>query len=142
MNEFCAAMGICNLRHIDSEIKKRRVVCQQYWQRLDHVAGLKLNPTQKDVQPNFSYFPVLIDKQIFGRGRDQVYDCLEHHGIHGRKYFYPLTNTFPCFHGQYDVNQTPQALKISENILTLPLYADLSLNDVDRICDVVLACKK
>ena len=59
-------------------------------------------------------------------------------GIGARKYFYPLTNTFECFKGKYDVSRTPVALDISKRILTLPLYADLSLDDVDRICRVIL----
>ena len=67
---------------------------------------------------------------------------LAENGIGARKYFYPLTNTFDCFHGAYDINNTPVALHISKRVLTLPLYADLGLEDVDRICDVILSCKK
>ena len=69
-------------------------------------------------------------------------DDVAENGIGARKYFYPLTNTFDCFHGKYDVNQTPIALHISKRVLTLPLYADLTLKDVDRICDVILKCRK
>lgn len=59
-----------------------------------------------------------------------------------RKYFYPLTNTFDCFHGQFDVGSTPVALNISLRGVALPLYADLSIKDVDRICDIIISCKK
>jgi dTDP-4-amino-4,6-dideoxygalactose transaminase len=71
-----------------------------------------------------------------------VLDALAENGIGARKYFYPLTNTFECFHGKYDANETPVALHISKRVLTLPLYADLSTEDVDRICKTILDCKK
>lgn len=66
--------------------------------------------------------------------------ALAEHGIGARKYFYPLTNTFACFHNEFDVSKTPVALHMSKHVLTLPLYADLALEDVDKICDIVLAC--
>ncbi|EFV17025.1 DegT/DnrJ/EryC1/StrS aminotransferase [Lachnospiraceae bacterium 5_1_63FAA] len=53
-----------------------------------------------------------------------------------------MTNTFDCFHGKYNPNKTPVALHVSKRVLTLPLYADLALKDVDRICDIIIKCKK
>lgn len=142
MNEFCAAMGICNLRHVDEEIEKRRIVVERYRSRLENVDGIKLNCIQKDVKSNYAYFPVVVDEKVFGASRNEVFDKLAENGIGARKYFYPLTNTFAAFHGKYDVKETPVALHISKRILTLPLYADLSLEDVDRICDVIKLCKQ
>ena len=142
MNEFCAAMGICNLRHVDEEIAKRRKVVEHYRNWLDGMDGIQLNPTQKDVKPNYAYFPVVFDEKAFGADRDEVYETLAMDGIGARKYFYPLTNTFECFNGKYDANLTPVALHISKRVLTLPLYADLAFEDVDRICDVILRCGK
>lgn len=142
MNEFCAAMGICNLRHINDEIEKRKKVVQRYRERLTGVDGLQLNPVQKDVVPNYAYFPVLFDEKKFGASRNEVFDALARKGIGARKYFYPLTNTFDAFHGKYDVNLTPIALYVSKRVLTLPLYADLALDDVDMICDIILECEK
>lgn len=141
MNEFCAAMGLCNLRHIDEEIAKRKVVVERYISHLAGVEGLRLNPVQQDVQPNYSYFPVVFDEKVFGASRNEVFDKLADNGIGARKYFYPLTNTFDCFHGKYDANLTPVALHISKRVLTLPLYSDLRLEDVDRICEIILSCK-
>lgn len=142
MNEFSAAMGICNLRHVDEEIKKRKAVVERYIEYLSDVEGIQLNPIQTDVKPNYAYFPVVFDEKTFGVTRDEVFKALGDHGIGARKYFYPLTNTFDCFHGKYDVNETPIALSISNRILTLPLYAGLELEDVDRICEIVLNCKR
>lgn len=142
MNEFCAAMGLCNLRHIEAEIAKRKRVVEQYRKKLQDVEGLKISPVQEDVESNYSYFPVVIDEKVFGASRNEVYEKLGENGIGARKYFYPLTNTFDCFHGQYDVNLTPVALHISRRVLTLPLYADLELENVDRICSIILECKK
>ena len=142
MNEFQAAMGICNLRHLDEEIAKRKAVVEQYRNRLSETDGIILCDEQPDVKTNYAYFPVVFEPAQFGATRNEVFDALAEQGIGARKYFYPLTNTFDCFHGAYDVNQTPVALHISKRVLTLPLYADLSIDDVKRICDVILSCKK
>lgn len=141
MNEFCAAMGLCNLRHIDEEIEKRRKVVERYRERLSDVEGVQLNVIQSDVKSNYAYFPVVFEEKSFGASRTEVFEKLQENGISARKYFYPLTSTYECFHGKYDALQTPIALHISKRVLTLPLYADLDLDDVDKICDIVLRCK-
>ena len=142
MNEFCAAMGICNLRHVDEEIAKRKAVVERYRTHLEDVDGIQLNPVQDGVTPNYAYFPAVFDEKVFGSSRNEVFDALAEQRIGARKYFYPITNSFECFHGQYDVNDTPVALHLSKRVLTLPLYADLALEDVDRICEIILSCKK
>lgn len=141
MNEFCAAMGLCNLRHVDEEIAKRRAVVERYREHLEGVDGLRLNVQQPEVRSNYAYFPVVFDENLFGASRNEVMDALAQNGIGARKYFYPLTNTFECFHGKYDVDATPVALHVAKRVLTLPLYADLSMEDVDRICKIVLGQK-
>ena len=142
MNEFAAAMGICNLRHIDECIKKRKAISERYREHLDGVKGLQLNPIQKDVKSNYAYFPVVFDEKIFGSSRNEVFDALAKHNIGARKYFYPLTSSFECYREYYIPDATPEALKISKRVLALPMYADLLFEDVDRICDIVLNCKK
>ena len=142
MNEFCAAMGICNLRHLDEEIAKRQKVAERYRSHLEGVDGLQLNAVQTDVKSNYAYFPVIFDEKVFGSTRAEVFDALAEQGIGARKYFYPLTNTFSAFHGKYNVMDTPVALHISKRVLTLPMYADLALDDVDRICEIILSCRK
>ena len=140
MNEFCAAMGICNLRHLDDEIAKRRKVAERYRLHLDGVEGLQLNVIQQDVKSNYAYFPVVFEENAFGASRAEVFDALAAENIIARKYFYPLTNSFSAFHGKYSVLETPIALHVSKRVLTLPMYADLQLEDVDRICDIILSC--
>lgn len=142
MNEFCAAMGLCNLRHVDEEIAKRKIIVERYRQHLENIPGIQLNPIQEGVESNYAYFPVIFEPNVFGASRNEVAQKLAENGIGARKYFYPLTNTFDCFHGKYDVDETPIALALSKKVLTLPLYADLAIEDVDRICDIILMCKK
>ena len=141
MNEYCAAMGICNLRHVDEEIAKRKKVVERYREHLEDIEGIQLNAVQPEVKSNYAYFPVIFEEKVFGASRAEVFDALAEHGIGARKYFYPLTNTFSAFHGKYDVMETPVALHISKRVLTLPMYADLSLDDVDRICEIILNCR-
>ena len=142
MNEFCAAMGLCNLRHLEAEIEKRRKVAERYRSHLEGVEGLQLNVIQPEVKSNYAYFPVIFEEKVFGASRAEVFDALAEQGIVARKYFYPLTNTFSAFHGKYNVLETPIALHISKRVLTLPMYADLALEDVDRICDIIIGCGK
>ncbi len=138
MNEFAAAMGICNLRHLDEEIAKRKVVVERYCANLQDVPGLKLNTVQKDVTSNYAYFPVVFDGYKYTR--DEVFAKLAGQGITARKYFYPLTNAEACFEGMpfYGPEKTPVANHYASRVLTLPLYADLALEDVDRICKIIL----
>lgn len=136
MNEFVAAMGICNLRHFDDEIAKRKAVVEKYRERLENVDGIRLCPIQENTKSNYAYFPVVFDGYKYTR--DEVCDRLKEYDIIARKYFYPLTNSYECYKGKFDVNDTPIALDVSKKVVTLPLYADLSLDDVDRICDVIL----
>lgn len=138
MNEFCAAMGICNLRHIDRELLKRERAAERYRRHLQGVKGLYLNPIQKDVKPNYAYFPIVVEEKEFGATRNEIYQALLDEKIYSRKYFYPLTNAFECFRGQYDPDQTPIALHVSKRVLTLPMYADLSMEQIDRICEIIL----
>lgn len=137
MNEFCAAMGICNLRHIDEEIAKRKQVTAWYMERLKGLEGISLRFFQKEVESNYAYFPIIIDEKIFGRTRNEIYVELAKNNIFARKYFYPLTNEFECFHSKYDVWSTPIAKRISKRVLTLPIYADLAEYSVDNICMII-----
>lgn len=138
MSEFQAAMGICNLRHLDEEIAKRKTVVERYRRRLSGVEGIKLSKIQGNVESNYAYFPVVFDSYKYTR--NEVFQKLAEQGIGARKYFYPLTNSFECYRNYptAGTEKTPVAQHIALRVLTLPLYADLSLEDVDRICDVIL----
>jgi dTDP-4-amino-4,6-dideoxygalactose transaminase len=138
MSEFQAAMGICNLRHLDGEIAKRKAVVERYRQRLSGVEGIILCDEQKDVQPNYAYFPVVFDGYKYDR--NEVFAKLKEQDIIARKYFFPLTNDIDCYRDlpSAGAEKTPVAKHIADRVLTLPLYADLSLEDVDRICDIIL----
>ena len=138
MNEFQAAMGLCNLRHVDGEIEKRKAVVERYLKNLENVSGITPWKPQKDVHHNYAYFPVLFEPDVFGKSRDEVAKVLGEQGIFARKYFYPLTSEFECYKGMFEIQQTPVAKDIASKVLTLPLYADLSLEDVDRICELIL----
>lgn len=137
MNEFSAAMGLCNLRHIDEEIAKRKLVVQRYKARLGGIKGITLCEEQAGVKSNYAYFPVVFKKEAFGKSRDEVIALLAQEGIFARKYFYPLTSNAACYKGKLKTAETPVAKEIAENILTLPLYADLTVEQVDRICNLI-----
>lgn len=139
MNEFCAAMGICNLRHLKEEIAKRRIVDERYREILYDIPGVKLSTQDPNVEYNYAYFPVVFE-DAFGVSRDVVFEKLAENNIMARKYFYPLVNEFECYSTIFDSDSTPVAKNIGDRVLTLPMYADLSLGQVNTICDIIRSC--
>ncbi len=137
MNEFQAAMGICNLRHIDEEIRKRKKVCYRYIERLSGKKGIKICKVRDGVSLNYSYFPVVFEDYKYSR--DEIYHRLAEKEIIARKYFYPIVTELACYRkNKEEYKKTPIAKHISDTVLTLPLYADLSVETVDKICDIIL----
>lgn len=142
MDELRAIMGICNLRHIDEEISKRSKVYFKYKVNLSELKGIELLPEQENVFPNYAYFPILVNEEIYGRTRDELYNFLKEKEIYTRRYFYPLTNECGCYKHLFASENTPIAKYISERVLTLPLYADLKFEEVDKICDFINSFKE
>ena len=133
MSEFHAAMGLCNLRHIDAYIAARKQVTERYRNNLAGVPGLSLLREQPGVESNYAYFPVVFDGAKYTR--DEAAARLAEQDVFARKYFYPLTNH--CAAYGYHGDETPIAKHISDRVLCLPLYPELSLEDVDRICEII-----
>lgn len=135
MNEFQAAMGICNLRYVNSEISKREAVYKRYINNLSAIKGIQIPKYQDKVKNNYAYFPVTFDD--YKLTRDEVLEKLKEHNIFARKYFYPLTSSFEAYKDKFPIQETPVAKYIADRVLTLPLYADLTLEDVDKICEII-----
>ena len=133
MNEFAAAMGLCNLNHIDEMIAGRKRIDEAYRSKLSGIEGVRLLTRKEGFDYNYAYMPVVFDEPL---NRDKIFDALAEVKIHARKYFYPCINAYDCY-PQYDENETPIARDISKKILTLPIYPDLEMEAVDEICDVI-----
>lgn len=135
MNEFQAAMGLCNLRHVDAEIAKRKRVAERYNEQLENVPGIRISKGQPGVKSNYSYYPVLFDH--YHKNRDEVFEELKLNGINARKYFYPLISDFSAYSNKHKSEVTPVARYIADRVLTLPMYASLGADEVDRICEII-----
>ena len=136
MNEFQAAMGLCNLRHLKDQIAARRAVHERYLELLGGVKGIELPTQAPGVESNYAYFPVV----FAGRARrDAVCEALLREGVYARKYFYPLTADFECYRGRsgFADARLPVARRLADGVATLPLYPDLAMEDVSRICRVI-----
>ena len=136
MNEFQAAMGLCNLKHIDEEIEKRKVVYERYIENLKDTLGIKIPNISDNVKHNYAYFPIVVLDE-YKLNRDDLFELLKENNIYSRKYFYPLISDLECYSDIYKSTDTPIAKDIANRVLTLPMYADLSLDDVDRICEII-----
>jgi len=137
MNEFQAAMGLCNLKYLADNISKRKRLAGIYQSCLGDIEGIKEWREQRDVVHNYAYFPILIDKEQYGLDRDEVYSLLMKHDISPRKYFYPLTCEFDAYKGRFRGENCVVAKRISDSVLTLPIYPELDVETVEKICQII-----
>ena len=144
MDEMRAAYGLLNLRQVDDAIRKRGEVARKYREALKDVPGIRFFEDKEGVRHNYSYFPIFIDKEEFGRSRDKLYFDLKEQNILGRRYFYPLISEFSTYKGLPSANKEnlPVANKLAETVLCLPMHHDISDDDINRIIDVILNFKK
>ena len=135
MNEFQAAMGLCNLKYIDREIEKRKKVAETYEALLSENNSIVLNPKREEISYNYAYFPVLFETE---EKRNRVHAYLMKHNIFTRKYFYPITADAACFKNKYKNDNLKAARSYAERILALPIYADLGCHNAKRIAELVI----
>ena len=142
MDELRAAWGVLNLRQVDEAIAKRKHVADLYKSALENVPGIRFLQDIGGVRHNYSYFPIFITENEYGMSRDGLYSKLKENNILGRRYFYPLISNFPVYRGLDSARpeNLPVATKLAQQVLCLPMYADLSDDDVSRILQVV-CCK-
>ena len=138
MNEVQAGFGLALLPHIDKILADRERVALRYLRNLGNVAGISLLNNIAGLERNWSYFPIVVDADVFGCSRDVVYQRLREENIFARKYFYPLISNFPAYRGLDSASRDrlQVANRISDSVLCLPIYPGLSEDDVDRICCV------
>lgn len=138
MNELQALMGELVLGHLPKIITARKAVYERYRANLDGTPGIRfVPPFDRDVSYNYAYMPVEIDPEQFGVGRDYVYEELKTYNVFARRYFYPLVCDFACYRGVTVDSPLTVARRVADRILTLPIYPDLALEDVDRICEMI-----
>ncbi len=143
MNEFQAAMGICNLDELDDQIASRGVLAEIYRKRLSAVPGIILPEKNNNVtRENNAYFPILVKEDEFGMDRNKLFDILAEQNIGARKYFYPLTCDTAAIRDKYAAAQIPVARWVSERVLTLPIYGKLPVEVVEEICDIIERASK
>lgn len=134
MSEFQASMGICNLRHFEEELDKRKKITEHYDDFFSNVDGIRVLLSNNADCRNYSYYPVSFEG--YKKTRDDVWKQLMDNDIYSRKYFYPLTSDFDCYKG-INKNELCCAKEIADNVLTLPLYSDLDLDTVNHIISII-----
>lgn len=141
MSELHAALGLLNLELVDEEIARRKTLTQYYCDGLQGIPGLTLPPEPLDTDPNYAYFPVLIDERDFGWSRDDVHDALHSINIVPRKYFYPL-----CSHyASYDTLPSASsdnlhvAEKVAGQVLCLPIFGALPHSSAEQVAGAIVA---
>lgn len=132
MSEFNAAVGLLQLKDIDTAIAQRHSVHTYYMQHLQDLPGLSL-PSDEGYSSNYGYFPVLIEDHC-KIDRDEVYRALKSEGVFPRRYFYPLISDFPDYAGFRKVDALDSARSLSKAVLCLPIYPSLTTDDLRRIC--------
>ena len=140
MDEVRSAYGLLNLRQVDQAIEARHQVAIQYREALREVEGITFFEDMPGVKHNYSYFPIFVDEKKYGMSRDELYFKLKERGILGRRYFYPLISTFTTYRGleSANPNNLPNAHKMAEEVICLPMYHALSEEDVERIIEQII----
>ncbi len=138
MTEVHAAMGLCNLRHMDEYHVKRKAVCDTYRERLSGIEGIKLSVVNPNIDHNYAYFPVVFEEEKTGISRDMVMEALAAEQIYARKYFWPICSDFEIIKSMGIKSDVPVAKYMSDRVITAPCYSDLAIEDVNRVCDCIL----
>ena len=137
MNEFQAAMGLVNMNHIDKQIANRKIITEIYKRELCEVRGIYYLDDKPNVKSNYSYFPILINEEITGINRDEMYVKLAEYNVFTRKYFYPLVTDFNCYKDIYSSDNLINSKYVGDRVLTLPLYGELSETDALKITQLI-----
>lgn len=140
LDELRAAFGLLNLRKIDAAISERKHIAESYRKAFKNVPGIRFLSDIKGVRNNYSYFPVFISENDFGMSRDALYEKLKKNNIYCRRYFYPLISNFSVYRNLESAQKEnlPEAQKLSEQVLCLPIYDGLSDEDIQRIVSIIL----
>lgn len=135
MDEVRAAYGLLNLRQVDKAVEARRKVAMRYNEELRDVPGIRTFDDIPGVRHNYAYFPILIDAEKFGRTRDRLYFDMQKTNVFGRRYFYPLISEFSTYNGLLSASREnlPNAHRLADTVLCLPMHHALSENDIDRV---------
>ncbi|SFL40594.1 dTDP-4-amino-4,6-dideoxygalactose transaminase [Lachnospiraceae bacterium KH1T2] len=136
MNEFCAIMGLCNLKHLPDAINDRKRICDRYDENLKAIKGIRLLKGSASASRNYAYYPILITDEYY-TSRNEVYEMLKANNIFLRKYFYPLTSDQACFKNKYKHLELNIAKRLSSQILVLPLYEGLEDEKIDMITNLL-----
>jgi len=139
MNELQAALGLEVLEYLDDEREKRKRLFEHYREYLKNIYGVICLETGRNVYSNYQYFVIRIEKEKFGKSRDEVHEKFKRYNIFTRKYFYPLCSDYACYKQlpSSSQNNLQVANKIIHEVLCLPLYGDLQLDDINKICAIL-----
>lgn len=136
MNEFCAIMGLCNLKHIDEALANRKERYEYYREQLSKIPGIGFFEQRQGATRNYAYFPILVNDE-YGMSRNELYDMLREHNIYARKYFHPITADQACFRNKYRSDKLDNARNLSDRVLTIPFYEGLEVEKMERIINII-----
>ena len=144
LNEISAAIGRIMLGYVENERLKRKNLHKIYDEELSDVAGVKIMPKCAGVKLNYQYYVVRIDEKAFGRSRDYVYDEFRNYNVFARKYFHPLCSEFTCYRqlNSSRAENLPIANEIGRQVLSLPMYGELSADEVRKICAILKSFRR
>jgi dTDP-4-amino-4,6-dideoxygalactose transaminase len=140
LNEVQAAYGLLQLKYIDGFIARRKEITKLYRSLLKNAEGIRFIDDMEGVTNGYSYFPILIDNEKFGKSRDEVYESLKNNNVFARRYFYPLISAFEPYSKLESSlpNNLVVATQAAKEVLCLPIYVDLEDSDIELIVKLIL----
>ncbi len=130
-SEVHAAMGLCNLKYADEILAKRKTLSDRYDFALKCLKHTK--PTiNQSAKFNYAYYPVILQNEEIV---ERIIYNLNDNQIFPRRYFYPSLNTCLPY---LEKSVMPNSETLSKKVITLPLYHDLSFEEIDFISRIIL----
>src|SRR3989338_9746583 len=139
MNEIQAVLGLLVLEKVADEMKKRKLLLDTYHHYLRNIEGISFVKLPVNIKKSYQYFTIRINGKEFGKSRDYVYDKFKKYNVFTRKYFYPLCSEYPHYKNLSSSKKTnlPVAHKVVNEVLSMPFYGGLSVNDIEKICSIL-----
>lgn len=137
---FQAALGLSQLKRLEQFVSKRRELVNQYRKQLKKVPHLTFFSDQQAKQTAFHLFVVQIDYQAYKTTREKVMQKLKDKGIGTQVHYIPL-----YYHPASKCDEwseklsCPETEKYYQQALSLPLYFNLTEEDVERVCKELVA---
>ena len=137
MSEMHAAMALRGIAGVDARIARRNQIRERYEGNLASVRGIRLQYVCEGDVSAYKDFSLLVDEKEFGHSRDWLVGALHRENIDARRYFWPPVHRQKLYRELWDARPLPVTERVSNAVVSLPIYSSLTNESVDKVCDAI-----